>query len=43
MLYASSFPFCPVQGYKEWFETLPIREDNLGKVMGGNARRLLGI
>lgn len=43
MLYASSFPFCPVQGYKEWFETLPIREDNLRKVMGGNARRLLGI
>ncbi|MGS1007200.1 amidohydrolase family protein [Achromobacter anxifer] len=43
MLYASSFPFCPVQGYKEWFQTLPIRADNLGKVMGGNARRLLGI
>jgi predicted TIM-barrel fold metal-dependent hydrolase len=43
MLYASSFPFCPVQGYKEWFERLPIREENLKKVMGGNARRLLGI
>ena len=41
MLYASSFPFCPVQGYKEWFERLPIREENLKKVMGGNARRLL--
>lgn len=43
MLYASSFPFCPVQGYKEWFEKLPIKEENLRKVMGGNARRLLGI
>jgi predicted TIM-barrel fold metal-dependent hydrolase len=32
-----------VQGYKEWFERLPIREENLKKVMGGNARRLLGI
>lgn len=43
MLYASSFPFCPVQGYKEWFEKLPIREENLKKVMGGNAQRLLGL
>ena len=43
MLYASSFPFCPVQGYKEWFEKLPIKQANLEKVMGGNARRLLGI
>ena len=43
MLYASSFPFCPVQGYKEWFEQLPIKEENLKKVMGGNAQRLLGI
>jgi predicted TIM-barrel fold metal-dependent hydrolase len=43
MLYASSFPFCPVRDYKQWFETLPIRPENLEKVMGGNARRLLGI
>lgn len=43
MLYASSFPFCPVKAYKEWFEALPIKRDNLEKVMGGNARRLLGI
>ena len=25
MLYASSFPFCPVREYKSWFESLPIR------------------
>ncbi len=43
MLYASSFPFCPVKDYKDWFETLPIRPENLAKVMGGNARTLLGI
>lgn len=42
-LYASSFPFCPVRDYKEWFERLPIRRENLDKVMGGNARRLLGL
>ncbi|MEJ7929509.1 amidohydrolase family protein [Ramlibacter sp. AN1015] len=41
MLYASSFPFCPVKPYKEWFERLPMRPENLEKVMGGNARRLL--
>lgn len=43
MLYASSFPFCPVRDYKQWFETLPIRPENMEKVMGGNARRLLGL
>ncbi|WP_137921029.1 amidohydrolase family protein [Hydrogenophaga sp. 2FB] len=43
MLYASSFPFCPVKDYKDWFETLPIKPENLAKVMGGNARKLLGI
>lgn len=40
-LYASSFPFCPVKDYKEWFERLPIRRENMDKVMGGNAERLL--
>lgn len=43
MLYASSFPFCPVKDYRQWFETLPIRPENMEKVMGGNARRLLGL
>lgn len=43
MLYASSFPLCPVREYKSWFESLPIREENLRKIMGGNACRLLGI
>ena len=42
-LYASSFPFCPVKDYKEWFERLPMKRENLDKVMGGNARRLLGL
>ena len=43
MLYASSFPFCPVKDYKTWFEQLPIKPENLAKVMGGNACRLLGL
>ncbi len=43
MLYASSFPFCPVMDYKTWFERLPIKPENLAKVMGGNACRLLGL
>ncbi len=43
MLYASSFPFCPVKDYKQWFEQLPIKPANLEKVMGGNAARLLGL
>lgn len=43
MLYASSFPFCPIKPYKEWFERLPIKPGNLEKVMGGNARRLLSL
>lgn len=43
MLYASSFPFCPVREYRQWFETLPIRPENLRKIMGGNAGRLLGL
>lgn len=43
MLYASSFPFCPVKDYKDWFESLPIKPENLAKVMGGNAKKLLGV
>ena len=43
MLYASSFPFCPIKGYKDWFETLPIRQENRKKIMEENARRLLGL
>ncbi len=41
MLYASAFPFCPIDQYRRWFERLPLRPDNLRKVMGENARRLL--
>ncbi len=43
MLYASSFPFCPVKAYKRWFEQLPIKPSNRDKIMGANARQLLGI
>jgi len=42
-LYASAFPFAPVKAYADWFRTLPIRPQNLERVMSGNARRLLGL
>lgn len=43
MLYASSFPFCPIKDYREWFETLPIRPENRRKIMHDNASALLGL
>ncbi len=43
MVFASAFPFAPVKGYADWFRALPIRPDNLERVMGGTARRLLGL
>jgi predicted TIM-barrel fold metal-dependent hydrolase len=43
MVYASAFPFAPVKDYAAWFRGLPIRPENLQKVMGGTAARLLGL
>jgi predicted TIM-barrel fold metal-dependent hydrolase len=42
-IYASSFPFCPIKGYKDWFMTLPISPENREKIMFGNAAGLLGL
>ena len=42
-LYASSFPFCGVKDYKEWYCTLGIKPENLEKTMYKNAANLLGI
>ena len=42
-LYASSYPFAPVDLYAEWFRSLPIRTENLEKVMYRNAAALLGL
>ncbi len=42
-LYASSFPFCPIKDYAEWFAKLPIRPESMEKVVYRNAVNLLGL
>ena len=42
-LYASSFPFCPIKDYAEWFLRLPIRPESMEKVCYKNAINLLGL
>lgn len=42
-LYASSYPFLPVDAYAQWFRKLPIRPENREKIMYGNAAALLGL
>jgi len=42
-LYASSFPFCGIKAYADWFNTLPINETSRHKVMYANAAKLLGL
>ena len=43
ILYASAFPFAPIKGYADWFRRLPIKPDNLRRVMHDNAAKLLGL
>ena len=42
-IYASSFPFCPVKGYADWFRTLPLAPETFHRVMGANAAEFLGL
>lgn len=42
-LYATSFPFCSIKAYAEWFFRLPIRPESLEKVAYHNAMNLLGL
>lgn len=42
-LYASSFPFCPIKEYAEWFSRLPIRPESMERVAYKNAMTLLGL
>jgi predicted TIM-barrel fold metal-dependent hydrolase len=42
-VYASAFPFAPVRGYLTWFKSLPISPENMEKILGLNAARLLGL
>jgi predicted TIM-barrel fold metal-dependent hydrolase len=42
-LYASSYPFTPVDKYADWFRALPIRPEAMEKVLFRNAAQLLGL
>jgi hypothetical protein len=42
-LYASAFPFAPIASYAEWFRRLPIKPENLDRIMSKNAIALLGL
>ena len=42
-LYASSYPFTPVEDYAAWFKKLPIRPEAMEKVLFRNAAKLLRI
>ena len=42
-IFASSYPFCPVDAYADWYRTLPLSEEALRKTMYENAARLLGL
>lgn len=43
LIYASSYPFMPVDAYAEWFKRLPIRPEAMEKILYRNAADLLGI
>lgn len=42
-LYGSSYPFTPCDEYADWFRKLPIREENMEKIMYRNAADFLGL
>lgn len=42
-IYASSYPLCPVAGYREWFAKLAIREEVRERLLFRNALDFLGL
>ena len=42
-LYASAFPFAPAKAYLDWFRSLPIRPNNMERILYHNAAELLGL
>ncbi len=42
-IYGSSYPFTPCDEFADWFRRLPIREENMQKIMYGNAAAFLGL
>lgn len=43
LIYGSSYPFLPADACADWFRSLPIRPENIRRVMHDNAARLLGL
>lgn len=42
-LYASAYPICPVDEYAKWFQQLPIRKENMERILYHNAMEFLGL
>ena len=42
IIYASCFPLCPIKEYFEWFTGLPIRAENMDRILSINAEEFLG-
>ena len=42
-MYASSFPLTPVKGYRDWFDTLPLKPENKERIMHRNALAFLNM
>jgi predicted TIM-barrel fold metal-dependent hydrolase len=40
-IYATSFPLCPAKGYLDWFKTLPIKLENMERILYRNALEFL--
>lgn len=43
LIYGSSYPFLPADACADWFRALPIRPENMRRVMYDNAARLLAL
>ena len=42
-LFGSCYPFTPLEGYAEWYRTLPLSDEVKRKTMYENAAKLLGL
>ncbi len=42
-LFATAYPFCPLEAYTRWFRSLPIDDTAMENILSKNAKRVLGI
>lgn len=42
-IYGTSFPLCPIKGYRDWFERLPLTFEARTAALQDNAARFLGL